>query len=191
MIKYLVFMGVSGSGKTSVAGRLAELLGAQTLIEADDLHPPANKQKMGAGIPLNDEDRMPWLDTMNGALKAAAGDLVVATCSALRQIYRERLARGLEGQILFILLDSPREAIEARLAGRKHEYMPATLLTSQLKTLERPIPGEPAVIVSVVGTVDDTVAAVIDAVAPQVPAVVRLSAWSSDKTSNSKSGTGT
>ncbi|WP_236783344.1 gluconokinase [Arthrobacter dokdonensis] len=111
---------------------LAESLG-RPFIDADDLHPATNKAKMAAGIPLQDEDRWPWLDDVALASNAA-GDAVVA-CSALQLNYRDRLRDQLPGAA-FIQLDVAREELEYRLNARSHEFMPASLLETQLSTLE-------------------------------------------------------
>jgi gluconokinase len=134
----VVVMGVSGCGKTEVGGRLAQRLGAR-FIDADDLHPPANVEKMRAGIPLDDADRAPWLRLLNARLReaAAAGEPVVLACSALKQRYRDSLADGVPG-LRFVHLAGNRELIAARLGSRQHRYMPATLLDSQFAALEAP-----------------------------------------------------
>ena len=134
----VVVMGVSGCGKTAVGSRLAQRLGAR-FIDADDLHPPANVEKMRAGIPLDDADRAPWLRLLNARLRevTAAGEPVVLACSALKQRYRDTLAAGVPG-LRFVHLAGSRELIAARLAARQHRYMPTTLLDSQFATLEPP-----------------------------------------------------
>ena len=134
----VVVMGVSGCGKTAVGSRLAQRLGAR-FIDADDLHPAANVEKMRAGIPLEDADRAPWLSLLNVRLReaAAAGEPVVLACSALKQRYRDTLAAGVPA-LCFVHLAGSRELIAARLAARQHRYMPTTLLDSQFATLEPP-----------------------------------------------------
>jgi gluconokinase len=129
-----VLMGVSGSGKTTIGERVAARLGWR-FIDADDHHPPANVAKMSSGIPLEDEDRWPWLDRLNGLLRAE-GDAVLA-CSALKESYRRRLVAGVGDWKLFFLT-ADKALIAARLAARKHRYMPASLLDSQFATLEAP-----------------------------------------------------
>lgn len=130
-------MGVSGSGKTKVGKALAAALG-WPFHDADDLHPPANVAKMTAGIPLTDDDRWPWLDRIVDELAHAGADggNAVLACSALRQTYRDRLARA--GNVRFVYLKGDIESIAARLAVRSHKYMPASLLPSQFATLEEP-----------------------------------------------------
>lgn len=134
----VVVMGVSGCGKTAVGSLLAQRLNAR-FIDADDLHPPANIEKMRAGTPLDDADRAPWLALLNARLRdtAAAGESVVLACSALKQRYRDALADGVPG-LRFIHLAGSREVIAARLESRRHRYMPASLLDSQCAALEPP-----------------------------------------------------
>jgi gluconokinase len=136
----VVLMGVSGSGKTTIGTLLAARLGT-VFADADDYHPAANKAKMAAGHPLNDEDRQPWLETLNGLLREwrAGGKGGVLACSALKETYRATLAAQMpEGTVKFVLLDGPKELIEERLSQRQHEYMNPKLLESQLATLEKP-----------------------------------------------------
>jgi len=136
----VVLMGVSGSGKTTIGTLLAERTGA-TFADADDYHPLANKQKMAGGNPLNDDDRQPWLEVLNGLLKGwfSTGQSGILACSALKAKYRDTLGSGMpEGTVHFVLLDGSPELIAERLAARKHEYMNPNLLASQLKTLEPP-----------------------------------------------------
>ena len=133
----IVLMGVSGAGKTKVGKALASSL-AWPFYDADVFHPRENVAKMAAGTPLTDEDRWPWLDRIADKLREVmgqGGDAVLA-CSALKQAYRDRLASA--GDVRFVYLKGDLEAIAARLAKRKHEYMPASLLPSQFATLEEP-----------------------------------------------------
>jgi gluconokinase len=155
---HLVVMGVSGSGKTTVATRLAELLG-RPFAEADDMHPPANVAKMAAGTPLTDADREPWLRTVRDWLTAQAeqGRSTVVTCSALRRVYRDVL-REAAGGVRFVHLDGDPELIAARMKERRGHFMPASLLRSQLDTLEPLEPGEDGVRVPIEGTPDDIAA---------------------------------
>ncbi len=134
----LVFMGVSGCGKSTVAEMYAQRTGA-TLIEADVFHPPANIAKMSSGIPLTDEDRAGWLAAMADRLVEgkARGEAMVVTCSALKKAYRDRLRQG-DPDLFFVFLDGSQELLQARLDARKGHFMPPGLLGSQLATLERP-----------------------------------------------------
>jgi gluconokinase len=134
----IIVMGVSGCGKSTVGAALAEKLGA-IFLDADDFHPTANKEKMRLGIALNDEDRVPWLHTLNETLRenCAAGVTTVLACSSLKASYREMLRADIS-QVCFVHLTGTYEELSTRLAARNHEYMPATLLKSQLETLEPP-----------------------------------------------------
>jgi gluconokinase len=152
----IVLMGVSGSGKTTVGERLAQVSG-RVFIDGDDLHPAANKEKMARGIPLTDDDRWPWLQLVGQRL--AAGDGPIVACSALRRIYRDALRASAPGAF-FALLSGSRELLAARVAARHHEYMPASLLDSQLLTLEPLQPDENGAVFDVSGSVDDTVSAI-------------------------------
>jgi len=129
-------MGVSGSGKTTVGRALAQKLGWR-FVEGDDLHPPANVAKMHSGIPLNDDDRRPWLDRIVAEMRQVngAGDNAVIACSALKAAYRDRLAQG--GDMRVVYLKGDAATIEPRVAHRRH-FMPASLLPSQFATLEEP-----------------------------------------------------
>jgi gluconokinase len=136
----VVVMGVSGSGKTTIGKLLAERMG-WVFADADDYFSLTAKQKMAAGHPLTDEDRAPWLQTLNALLRRwdAEGTNGVLACSALKAKYHEILEGGIPlTHIQFIFLDGPKELIARRLALRKHEYMNPMLLDSQLATLERP-----------------------------------------------------
>lgn len=127
----IVIAGVSGSGKTTVGGLLAERLGCD-FIDADDFHPAENIEKMSAGRPLDDADRVSWLEALGGFL-AGSGPVVLA-CSALKRAYRDRL-RELGGPLRFFGLDVERDRLAERMRDRNH-FMPVALLDSQLATLE-------------------------------------------------------
>lgn len=130
----LVVMGVSGSGKSTIAALVAERAGA-AFVDADDLHPHSNVQKMAEGTPLTDEDRMPWLRTVGDVIAAHPEGRIVVACSALKRSYRD-VIRERAGSVLFAELDGPRELLAERMGGRGSHFMPLTLLDSQLKTLE-------------------------------------------------------
>jgi gluconokinase len=137
----VIVMGVSGSGKTTIGTLLASRTGA-TFADADDYHPLANKQKMAAGHPLTDEDRKPWLETLNKLIAGwqATGTQAVLACSALKQSHRATLSLGIPPDSLrWVFLDGSPQLIAARLAARHHEFMDPHLLTSQLQTLEPPV----------------------------------------------------
>ncbi|NXC02254.1 GNTK gluconokinase, partial [Orthonyx spaldingii] len=160
----VVVMGVSGSGKTTVGSRLAAKLGWK-FYDADDYHPLENKKKMAEGIPLNDEDRIPWLCALHDILRrehASRQDAILA-CSALKKMYRRVLISGasaiesnqpeLPGEnpalkILFVHLDGPMDIIADRLEKRRGHFMPPELLKSQFDTLEPPTAPENFITVS-------------------------------------------
>lgn len=132
----VVVMGVSASGKSTVAAGLADRLGVPW-VDADDLHPAANVAKMSAGIPLDDDDRWPWLDTVGHRLAEGADSSgVVVACSALKRAYRDRLRAGCP-TVAFVHLDGSRELLTARATSRENHFMPPALLDSQFDALER------------------------------------------------------
>lgn len=152
----LVVMGVSGTGKSTVAEILADHLGWE-LAEGDEMHPAANVAKMSAGIPLTDEDRWPWLEIVGDWIRAHldAGDNGIVTCSALRKVYRDRLrAPG----VAFVQLDGTREEIADQMSRRAGHFMPLSLLDSQLATLEPLDADEAGIVVSVAQELDAEVA---------------------------------
>lgn len=135
----IVVMGVSGSGKTSVGKELARLIDSR-FIEGDEFHPLVNVQKMGQGIPLQDDDRWPWLDLIGDEMAAsvAAGTSVVASCSGLKEVYRERLRARVGGTLRFLFLQASADTLQSRMTDRTDHFMPPSLLASQLATLESP-----------------------------------------------------
>ncbi len=138
LLPAIVVMGVSASGKTSVATDFAGMLGLP-VVDADDLHPPANVAKMASGTPLDDSDRAPWLDAVARALVAL--ECPVVACSALKRAYRDRLRMAAPDCVFVHLTGSP-ELLAARAEGRTEHFMPPTLLQSQLDTLEPLQPDE-------------------------------------------------
>ena len=140
----IVVMGVSASGKSTVAGLLARALGA-TCLDGDHFHPPENVARMRAGQALTDADRQGWLAALRERLAQACakGESVVLSCSALKRSYREQLRQGAPGLTL-VYLHGSRELLAARIAARTGHYMPPSLLDSQLSTLEPPQPDEAA-----------------------------------------------
>ncbi len=148
-------MGVSGAGKTTIGEALADALGWKYL-DADDYHPKSNVDKMAAGTALQDADRWPWLDDINRALLRLEqeGRSAVLGCSALKDAYRRRLSKGLN-DFRVVYLHGTFELLEARVAARKHRYMPASLLRSQFDTLEPPAE---AISIDVAAPIGDSVA---------------------------------
>ncbi len=156
----LVVMGVAGSGKTTVAERIAEALG-WPLAEADDFHSPANKAKMSSGVPLTDEDRAPWLASLRDWITDERRD-VVLTCSALRRTYRAVL-RSADARVRFLHLHGTPELLAERMGGRQGHFMPTTLLTSQLATLEPLEADEDGVVVDIAGSPEEIAARALTA----------------------------
>jgi len=161
----VVVMGVSGSGKSTVGAALAKQLGV-AFRDADEFHPAANVAKMSAGTPLTDEDRWPWLDAIGAALAEAgrAGRGIVVGCSALKRVYRDRLRAAAHRPLVFVHLTGSHATLAQRMHTRKGHFMPASLLDSQLATLEPPSPDEGAITVSV----EEPIPRVVDAVLPQL-----------------------
>jgi gluconokinase len=151
---HIVVMGVAGSGKSTVAAALADILGLE-MIEGDALHPAANVEKMRRGIPLTDEDRRPWLEALAGLLgeRHEAGRGTVLACSALRRAYRDVLRKAVPaGETFIVELDVDAASLRERMTYRPGHFMPVSLLESQLATLQH------------IG--DDEVGVMIDAGAP-------------------------
>ena len=157
----LVLMGVSGSGKSTVALELHRVLG-WPFQEGDDLHPPANVEKMRSGRPLDDRDRLPWLQAVaawiDGQLAAHRPGII--TCSNLKRAYR-RVTIGDRPGVTLVYLKGEPHLIETRLRQRVHRYMPPSLLGSQYDTLEEPGADERPVTVVVHGSVGETVVAIL------------------------------
>lgn len=160
--RHVVVMGVSGSGKTTVAHGIADATGFE-FAEADAFHSPENIARMERGIPLTDADRWPWLTALAEwmAARDAAGVSTIITCSALRRSYRDVLRTG-PPSVAFVHLDGPADVIRERLSGREGHFMPSSLLQSQIDTLEPLDPDESGVVLdlrkSPDGLVDDAVA---------------------------------
>ena len=159
---HVVVMGISGSGKTTIATRLAEQLG-WTFAEADDFHPAANIEKMTSGTPLTDQDRWPWLESMREWMTAQArsSSSTVVTCSALRRSYRDVLTQA-EGRVRFVHLLGDAYLILERMKTRSGHFMPQSLLPSQLSTLEPLEPDEQGVRIENTGTPDEVTADIIN-----------------------------
>lgn len=154
---HVVVMGVAGCGKSTVGQMLQERLG-WSLAEGDDFHPIANIAKMSSGVPLTDEDRWPWLDSIAAwtAREDKAGRNTIVTCSALRRVYRDRL-RTAPGRTLFLHLHGPEPVLAERLTARPGHFMPPALLPSQLATLEPLAPDEDGVVLDISASVPELV----------------------------------
>lgn len=142
----VIFMGVSGCGKSSVGAAVSEALQVP-YIDGDDLHPAENVAKMRDGIPLTDDDRWPWLDRVAATLRDQAP--VMVGCSALKRAYRDRIRAAAGGPVRFVHLTGSRDVIAARMARRADHYMPLSLLDSQFAALEPPGPDEAALAVDI------------------------------------------
>jgi gluconokinase len=137
----IIVMGVSGSGKTTVGELLAQHLGLP-FYDGDDFHPAANVAKMAAGHPLTDQDRAGWLATLAADLQPwEAGGGAVLACSALKETYRQTLQAGASLPLTWVFLDTDPTVLRKRLEARKGHYMKASMLESQLATLEKPTYG--------------------------------------------------
>src|SRR6476469_1533995 len=165
----LVVMGVSGSGKSTIAEALAKRIGWRC-EDGDRFHPAANVAKMSAGHPLTDEDRWPWLQAIADEIDRAcsAGERAVIACSALKRAYRDILVHGRD-DVRIVFLDGTRQLIAARLAARKGHFMPPGLLASQFKTLERPGANERPITVSI----DAPVEKIVDDIVSQLTLVTQ------------------
>ena len=145
----VIVMGVCGAGKTTVGKLLAESLHAR-FEEGDKFHPPANVAKMSNGEPLTDADRRPWLENIAASIDAwqADGTSIVLTCSALKKAYRRILA-GDRTDVCFLYLKGDADTLAQRMRQRRHHFMPASLLPSQLETLEEPQGTEQAIVADI------------------------------------------
>jgi gluconokinase len=153
----LIVMGVSGSGKSTIAARLAERLNS-VYEDGDRFHPASNVAKMSAGLPLTDEDRWPWLQAIADEIDRVcqAGGHVVIACSALKRAYRDLLVHG-RRDVRIVFLSGTQSLIAGRLARRKDHFMPPGLLDSQFATLEPPGADENPVTVSIDASVETIV----------------------------------
>lgn len=158
---FILVMGVSGCGKTTVAERVAAEIGGM-FLEGDAFHPFANKAKMGAGIPLTDEDRWPWFDLLTHAAMAVieTESSPVLACSALKQRYRDYLFQDIARHRL-VYLKGSYELIKARMDSREHEYMTSTLLKSQFDILEEPTEGPDVLILPIEETPETLVRQIV------------------------------
>ncbi|TWS24776.1 gluconokinase [Tsukamurella sputi] len=165
-------MGVSGSGKSTVGAELAARLG-RSFADGDDFHSEANRAKMGAGHPLTDEDRWPWLATIGTYLRdeMIAGRPTVVACSALKRVYRDRI-RAAGASVYFVFLTGNEKLLQERMSGRAGHFMKADMLASQLEILEPLDPDEFGVTVNVSGDIPDIVhEALADFAATEVPGI--------------------
>ena len=160
MHQSVVFMGVAGCGKSTLAAAVAQRQGLP-LVEGDDFHSEANRLKMSQGVALSDDDRDGWLGELGRQLRAAPLGMAL-TCSSLKRKYRERL-REASPNLRFVYLELTRDAAMARVAARESHFFSASLVDSQFAALEPP-PGEPGVLR-------------VDATAPRDQLQARVSAW--------------
>ena len=158
----IVLMGVSGCGKTTIGTNLARCLNWE-YQEGDALHPQTNIVKMSEGIPLNDDDRKPWIARIADWIetRCIAGRDGVISCSALKEVYRQTI-RGTQTDVLFVYLRGSRELLSDRLAYRKDHFMPPNLLESQLELLEEPSIDEQAMVVTIDSTPEKIVQKICD-----------------------------
>lgn len=163
--RVFVIMGVSGSGKSAVGRALAQRFQGG-FLDGDYLHPRANVEKMNSGLPLDDDDRLPWLQRINDAIFAMSRthDKAFIACSALKKSYREIIRRN-NPHIIFVYLDGTEELIHNRLLARIGHFFQPAMLASQFASLEVPATDEPDVIaISVEGDIDQVVERVVHAI---------------------------
>ena len=159
-----VVMGVSGCGKSMVGEAIATALQVP-FVEGDMLHPASNVAKMAQGIPLDDDDRLPWLDRIGAEIAGAGPEGLIVSCSSLKKSYRDHLRSFAPGGVVFVFLSGSEAVLAERMAARRGHFMPASLLKSQLATLEDPS-GEPGVItVDVSPAPEEVIASALEAIA--------------------------
>jgi carbohydrate kinase (thermoresistant glucokinase family) len=170
----LLLMGVSGSGKSTVALELQRVLG-WPFQEGDDLHPAANVEKMRAGHPLDDADRMPWLQAVAKWIddRLAAGEPGIITCSNLKRAYRQITVGDRHG-VTLVYLKGEEQVIHDRIAQRQHRYMPPSLLQSQFDTLEEPGPDEHPLVIVVHGAIAQIVTELLKRLAGEIRSTTAL-----------------
>jgi gluconokinase len=159
-------MGVSGSGKSTIAEGVAKRLGWR-FEDGDMFHPQSNVDKMSAGQPLTDDDRWPWLQAIADEIgrQSRAGQCLVVACSALKRAYRDVLIGG-RSDVRIVYLDGSKALIQTRMDARKGHFMPPKLLESQFATLQVPTPDEHAIKVSIDGSIET----IVDAIIARLPA---------------------
>ncbi|KAA0968244.1 gluconokinase [Aureimonas fodinaquatilis] len=164
----IMVMGPSGVGKTTTAKAIANALN-WTFAEGDEFHPASNIAKMSAGIPLDDQDRQPWLETIRDWMtqKSKEGVNTVITCSALKRRYRDIL-QGTEADLRFLQLDAPVQLVGERMSRRSDHYMPLSLLNSQFDALEPLQSDENGIVISVEENPEQVVSAALQALAPNI-----------------------
>ncbi|QHO90267.1 gluconate kinase [Actinomyces sp. 432] len=169
-VEHLVIMGVAGCGKTTAAANLHRALG-WPVAEADDFHPQANIDKMSSGIPLDDDDRRPWLESLRDWMseQAASGTKTIVTCSALKRAYRDLLSQA-DGRVFFIHLVAEQEELRERMERRAGHFMPPALLPSQFATLEPLEDDEDGITVVSRATPEATFEAILAALEAATPA---------------------
>ena len=165
MTRAVVVMGVSGCGKSTLGNALAARLGWR-FVEGDTLHPAANIAKMAAGVPLDDEDRWPFLERVARVCAVVGQAGIVVSCSALKRRYRD-LIRGRAAGVIFVLPLLDGERLLQRLKGRGDHFMPVALLDSQLATLEVPDPDERAIVVDGSASLEEQVERTVTALKAQ------------------------
>ena len=172
MTTTVVVMGVAGTGKSTVAKELSRRSG-WVFAEGDEFHPQANVAKMTAGIPLDDDDRWPWLRSIAAWIgeRERAGEDAVVTCSALKRAYRDLLRDG-HPSVWFAHVATPPRVLEERMRNRKGHFMPPSLLPSQLAMLEQLAPDEPGVVIVDEGTPEDVVDHLVAALPEDVRAAL-------------------
>jgi carbohydrate kinase (thermoresistant glucokinase family) len=165
----IVLMGVSGCGKSTTGAALSQRLG-WPFRDADSFHPQANVDKMSRGVPLTDEDRRPWLEAIAQWIdeRCEAGERGIVSCSALKQAYRRRIV-GARRDVRLVFLKGDMPLIGQRLRGRKHHFMPASLLESQFATLEEPHADERALIVSIAMSPRRVVGTIVERLGLEAP----------------------
>jgi gluconokinase len=162
----VIVMGVAGSGKTTIASRLASVSG-WPCVEADDHHPPANRARMASGVPLQDSDRAGWVASLSQHIAGRPEQRVVLACSALTPFVQESLSRDSGRACHFVWLDVPEPDLRQRIAARTGHFMPVSLLQSQLQALHVPAG---ALQVDATRPVEDVVESISKALPPPDPA---------------------